>query len=139
MSSLPTHFIIIIDGQHVAKPEDDRDETRPAQVGEKPATFELDGNHLISGDWALGLRKLEGHVTSTRAPYLAICWFKKDQAEELYPVYVMEGGDGPQLRFALSSDDEEGRPLAVRNQQVLCYTSDNSEPSATVKLVPSQD
>ncbi|KAF5602262.1 hypothetical protein FPCIR_1991 [Fusarium pseudocircinatum] len=139
MSSLPKHFIIIVDGQHVAKPENDRDEIRPAQVGEKPATFELDGNHLISGDWALGLSKLEGHVPGTRAPSLAVFWFRKDQADELYPVYLKEGDDGPQLRFALSPVDEQGRPLAVLNKQLLCYTSDNSEPSATVQIVPSQD
>ncbi|KAF5620744.1 hypothetical protein F25303_12461 [Fusarium sp. NRRL 25303] len=135
MSSLPKHFIIVIDGQHVASPENGRDEIHPAQVGQKPATFELDGNHLISGDWALGCSKLEGHVPGTRTPALAVFWFKKSQAEELYPVYVKEGDDGPLLRFASSPIDDEGRPLAVLNKQLLCYTSD----SAAVQIVPSED
>ncbi|EXM21121.1 hypothetical protein RAB80_006461 [Fusarium oxysporum f. sp. vasinfectum] len=102
MSSLPKHFIIVVNGQHVTKPENDRDGIRPAQVGEKPATFELNENRLISGDWAMGCSKLEGQVPGN-------------------PV------------------DEEGRPLAVLNKQLLCYTSDNSEPGATVEIVPSED
>lgn len=100
MSSLPKHFIIVVNGQHVTKPENDRDEIRPAQVGEKPATFELNENRLISGDWAMGCSKLEGQVPGTRTPSLAVFWFRRGQAEELYPVYLKEGDNGPQLRFA---------------------------------------
>lgn len=100
MSSLPKHFIIVVDGQYVAGPENNRDDIRPAQVGEKPATFEIDGNQLISGDWALGCSKIQGHVPGARTPALAVFWYKKGQAEELYPVYLKEGDDGPQLRFA---------------------------------------
>ncbi|EXL52819.1 hypothetical protein FOCG_06338 [Fusarium oxysporum f. sp. radicis-lycopersici 26381] len=139
MSSLPKHFIIVVNGQHVTKPENDCDEIRPAQVGEKPATFELNENRLISGDWAMGCSKLEGQVPGTRSPSLAVFWFRRGQAEELYPVYLKEGNNGPQLRFACNPVDEEGRPLAVLNKQLLCYTSDNSEPGATVEIVPSED
>ncbi|KAF4947397.1 hypothetical protein FGADI_10468 [Fusarium gaditjirri] len=139
MSAFPKHFIIIVDGQLVTKPENDRDEIRPAQVGETPATFEFDGNRLISGDWAMGCSKLEGQVPGTTSPSLAVFWFRKDQAEELYPVYLKEGENGPQLRFACNPTDEQGRTLAVHNKQLLCYTSGDLEPSATVEIVPSKD
>jgi hypothetical protein len=103
MSSLPKRFVIIVDGQHVTKPEHDHNEIRPAEVGDKSsaATFELQGDTLVSGDWALGCSKLAGQVANHfRVPASVVVWFRKDQAQELYPVLVEEGEDGPQLRFA---------------------------------------
>ncbi|KAF4415896.1 hypothetical protein FACUT_13029 [Fusarium acutatum] len=142
MSSLPERFVIIIDGQHVTKPEHDQNEIRPAEVGDKSsaATFELQGDTLVSGDWALGCSKLAGKVTSNfRVPASAVVWFRKDQAQELYPVIVKEGENGPQLRFAHSSIDDEGGPLALADKQLLSYTSGAHEQGTAVEIVASQE
>ena len=104
MSSLPERFVIVVDGQHLIKPEHDPNEIRPAEVGDKffAATFELQGDTLVSGDWALGCSKLAGKVIGNRAPASAVVWLRKDQAQEVYPVTVKDGEDGPQLRFSRS-------------------------------------
>ncbi|KAF9784190.1 hypothetical protein IL306_008118 [Fusarium sp. DS 682] len=148
MSSLPERFVIIVDGQHVTKPDHDRNEVRPAEVGDKsstaPAIFELQGDVLVSGDWAMGRSKFESQVTShfagTRKPDCAILWFRKDQAEQLYPVLVKERDNGPQIRFICNTMDEEGRPLAVSNDKhLICYASDDYDPGMTVEIVASKE
>ncbi|PNP82669.1 hypothetical protein FNYG_03900 [Fusarium nygamai] len=142
MSSLPERFVIIIDGQHVTKPEQDPNEIRPAEVGDKSsaAAFELQGDILVSGDWALGCSKLAGKVANNfRVPASAVVWFRKDQAQELYPVIVKECENGPQLRFAHNSIDDEGRPLALAGKQLICFTSDAYDQGTTVEIVASQE
>ncbi|KAF5668527.1 hypothetical protein FDENT_11799 [Fusarium denticulatum] len=142
MSSLPERFVIIVDGQHVTKPEHDHNEIRPAEVGDKSsaATFELQGDTLVSGDWALGCSKLADKVANHfRVPASAVVWFRKDQAQELYPVSVKEGENGPQLRFAHNSIDDEGGPLALVGKQVLSYVSGASDQGTTVEIVASQE
>ncbi|EWG53703.1 hypothetical protein FVEG_12077 [Fusarium verticillioides 7600] len=142
MSSLPERFVIIVDGQHVAKPEHDHNEIRPAEVGDKSsaATFELQGDTLVSGDWALGCSKLAGQVANHfRVPASVVVWFRKDQAQELYPVLVKEGEDGPQLRFAHNSIDEEGGPLTLAGKQLLSYTAGDLGEKTAVEIVSSQE
>ncbi|KAF5580156.1 hypothetical protein FPANT_9431 [Fusarium pseudoanthophilum] len=142
MSSLPERFVIIVDGQHVTKPEHDHNEIRPAEVGDKSsaAIFELQGDTLVSGDWALGCSKLAGQVASHfRVPASAVVWFGKDQAQELYPVIVKEGENGPQLRFSHNSIDDEGGPLALAGKQLLSYVPGASDQGATVEIVASQE
>ncbi|KAF5568522.1 hypothetical protein FPHYL_2770 [Fusarium phyllophilum] len=142
MSSLPERFVIIVDGQHVTKPEHDHNETRPAEVGDKSsaATFELQGDTLVSGDWALGCSKLAGQVANHfRVPASVVVWFRKDQAQELYPVIVKEEDNGPQLRFAHNSIDEEGGPLTLADKQLLSYTAGDYGEKTAVEIVASQE
>ncbi|CCT67589.1 uncharacterized protein FFB20_04720 [Fusarium fujikuroi] len=141
MSSLPERFVIIVDGQHVTKPEHDHDEIRPAEVGEKSsaATFELQGNTLVSGDWALGCSKLAGKVIGNRVPASAVVWLRKDQAQEVYPVTVKDGENGPQLRFSHNSIDEEGGPLALSGKQLLSNVSGTYDEGTAVEIVASQE
>ncbi|KAI1035551.1 hypothetical protein LB504_005660 [Fusarium proliferatum] len=139
MSSLPERFVIIVDGQHVIKPEHDPNEIRPAEVGDKffAATFELQGDTLVSGDWALGCSKLADKITNDKAPASAVVWSKKDRTQELYPVTVKEGENGPQLRF--SSSGEESHPLTLVDKQLFCYTSGAHDHGTEVEIVASQE
>ncbi|KAF5625416.1 uncharacterized protein FTJAE_9993 [Fusarium tjaetaba] len=142
MSSLPERFVIILDGQHVTKPEHDHNEIRPAEVGDKSsaATFELQGDTLVSGDWALGCSKLAGQAANHfRVPATPVVWFRKDQAQELYPVLVKEGENGPQLRFAHNSIDQEGGPLTLAGKQLLSYTAGDLGEKTVVEIVASQE
>ncbi|KAF5625690.1 hypothetical protein F52700_9056 [Fusarium sp. NRRL 52700] len=141
MSSLPKHFIILVDGQHVAKPEHDQNEIRPAEVGHisSAAKFELQGDVLVSGDWALGCSKLAGKITSDGVPASAVVWFRKDQSQELYPVILKEGENGPQLRFAQNPVDDQGSPLALAGKQLLCHTSDVYDKETPVEIVATQE
>ncbi|VZH94680.1 unnamed protein product [Fusarium fujikuroi] len=134
MSSLPERFVIIVDGQHVTKPEHDHDEIRPAEVGEKSsaATFELQGNTLVSGDWALGCSKLAGKVIGNRVPASAVVWLRKDQAQEVYPVTVKDGEND-------NSIDEEGGPLALSGKQLLSNVSGTYDEGTAVEIVASQE
>jgi hypothetical protein len=146
MSSIPKRFYIVVDGKHVAKPEHDdsgvHSEAWNALVGDKasitPAVFELEGDRLISGTWALGRHPAETGDTG----FKAVVWLVMERAHLLHPVIVKEGEDGSQLRFGGllthfyadggaddgdvigSSNDKTGRPLGLQHDRLYVSVED---------------
>ncbi|KAH7253529.1 uncharacterized protein BKA55DRAFT_341553 [Fusarium redolens] len=143
MSSIPKRFYIVVDGKHVAKPEHDdsgvHSEAWNALVGDKasitPAVFELEGDRLISGTWALGRHPAETGDTG----FKAVVWLVMERAHLLHPVIVKEGEDGSQLRFGGSSNDKTGRPLGLQHDRLYVSVEDEVEQNLTVELVAAEE
>jgi hypothetical protein len=97
MSSLPHRFTILVDGKHIAKPEQKNEEMFQAQSGDEPAIFELKDERLVSGGFTLGRWVIENKSLQPKP----IMWRKNHEAsEELQPVTVKEGANGPEISFS---------------------------------------
>lgn len=97
--NLPRRFSITIDGKPVAMPRsnvDERPQATPLEGGgDRPAVFEIEWNHLVSGDYVLGRSMIEPMIIAPKP----IIWCHKDNMGQILPVEVEDRGDGPELRF----------------------------------------
>lgn len=97
MSNLPHRFTILVDGKHIAKPEQKNEEMFQAQSGDEPAIFELKDDHLVCGDWTLGRWVVENKSFQAKP----VMWRKNEEASrELQPVKVRDGANGPEISFS---------------------------------------
>ncbi|RGP76704.1 hypothetical protein FLONG3_5144 [Fusarium longipes] len=128
MSSLPHRFTITVDGKHIAKPEQKSEELFQAETGNEPAVFELQGDHLVSGDFTLGRWIIENKSLQPKP----LMWHKNDEAsEKLQPVKVKDGANGPEISFGNNSglvvhDDKVFAPLIEDEaQRVEIHAAEN--------------
>ncbi|RGP71038.1 hypothetical protein FSPOR_3726 [Fusarium sporotrichioides] len=129
MSSLPHRFTIVVDGKHVAKPEQKSEEMFQAQSGDEPAIFELKGDRLVSGDFTLG-RWIVEDMTDQPKP---IMWRKNEEdSRDLRPVTVTDGANGPEIKFY----DSHG--IAIRDGKLFAIMA-GTEESQSVEIRASED
>ncbi|CEI61848.1 hypothetical protein FVEN_g2901 [Fusarium venenatum] len=130
MSSLPPRFIIVVDGKHVAKPEQKGEEMFQAQSGDEPAIFELKGDRLVSGDYALG-RWIVEDVSAQPKP---IMWRKnEEESGDLRPVTVTDGAHGPEISFY----DSTG--IAIHEGKLFAVLAHGTERAQSVEIRASED
>ncbi|RBR23699.1 uncharacterized protein FIESC28_03495 [Fusarium coffeatum] len=136
MSSLPDRFYIILNGLHIVKPDHDPDKRRTASVGGvfliTPTIFELQGDRLISGDRALGRFPAERPGMGPQV----LVWFRKEDAHSSHPLLVKARDSKPESRFTVSPLDREGCPMSLCDDQVACWTENETALEVNVEIVP---
>ncbi|GKU10042.1 unnamed protein product [Fusarium langsethiae] len=119
MSSLPHRFTIVVDGKHVAKPEQKSEEMFQAQSGDEPAIFELKGDRLFED------------MTDQPKP---IMWRKNEEdSRDLRPVTVTDGANGPEIKFY----DSHG--ITIRDGKLFAIMAGGTEESQSVEIRASED
>ncbi|RBR08528.1 uncharacterized protein FIESC28_10218 [Fusarium coffeatum] len=97
--NLPRRFSISIDGKPVAMPEGQVEERSQAfsveNGGGRPAIFEIQDDHLVSGDLVLGRSMVEPMIAAPKP----VIWCHKENMRQLQPVQVENRGNGPEIRF----------------------------------------
>ncbi|RGP71039.1 hypothetical protein FSPOR_3727 [Fusarium sporotrichioides] len=90
--------------------------------GERPAVFEIQGEHLVCGPFVMGRQQIEDFSMLPKR----VVWCPKDQMHQLQPVRIENRGKGPELslnggRLAYVNDGQLVSPLLpdmTMNQRV---------------------
>jgi hypothetical protein len=97
--ALPRRFSITIDGTPVAMPHTSPDERPQAEAvgrgGNRPAIFEIENEHLVSGPLVMGRSSMEDRSLMPKR----VIWCSKDDMYEVQPVRVEMNENGPQIKL----------------------------------------
>ncbi|RGP69193.1 hypothetical protein FLONG3_7829 [Fusarium longipes] len=96
---LPRRFSISIDGQPIAMPTSVPDRTQAQPVGPggfQPAVFEVWNEHLVAGPFVMGRVFAEDRSLMPKR----VVWCERDDVNQVQPVQVQMGEDGPQIKLS---------------------------------------
>ncbi|CEF78122.1 unnamed protein product [Fusarium graminearum] len=120
--SFPRRFSISIDGRPVGMPKDDpaaRPQAHAADMHDRPAIFEIQGDHLTCGSLVMGRQNMEDRSLMPKR----VVWCPMDQMDQIQPVRIQDRGNGPELdlnggRLAFVNNGQLVSPLVPENQRV---------------------
>ncbi|GKU05499.1 hypothetical protein FLAG1_08615 [Fusarium langsethiae] len=113
--SFPRRFSITIDGKPVGMPRQNPAELTQAHacdMGDRPAVFEIEDEHLVSGPFVMGRHNMEDRSLMPKR----VVWCTRNQMHQVQPVRIEDRGKGPELslnggRLAYINNGELVSPL----------------------------
>ncbi|CAF3498486.1 unnamed protein product [Fusarium graminearum] len=127
--SFPRRFSISIDGRPVGMPKDDpaaRPQAHAADMHDRPAIFEIQGDHLTCGSLVMGRQNMEDRSLMPKR----VVWCPMDQMDQIQPVRIQDRGNGPEL------DLNGGRLAFVNNGQLVSPLVPDMTENQRVELRP---